>query len=75
MSKFPLTNILYKTLEPKKLKTLLEIFLPNKVLKFTDNVKTVYNLLDKNLENYTKIKFNDVFNKYKTTKITYVDNI
>ena len=42
---------------------------------FTDNVKTVYNLLDKNLENYTKIKFNDVFNKYKTTKITYVGRV
>lgn len=42
---------------------------------FNDNIKIVYNLLDKNLENYTKIKFNNVFNKYKTTKITYVGRI
>ncbi|BAK80614.1 glycosyltransferase [Candidatus Arthromitus sp. SFB-rat-Yit] len=42
---------------------------------FRDKIKIVYNLLDKNLENYTKFKFNNVFNKYKTTKIIYVGRI
>ncbi len=47
----------------------------NKVFNMENKTLTIYNLLDKNLDNYRKFNIKNVFNNDKITKILYVGRI
>lgn len=42
------------------------------IFGFEEKLIVIYNLLDKSLDNYSKVHFKNVFKDYKTTKILYV---